>query len=257
MREFEGFYIQRVADDPSLVSRIQTLIDAVWPKFVTHSDAPKNYALAWDWMGVFRRWPHLQFALLDSDGEMVGAGNALTFVWDGPAEALPDEGWHWVMNQAVLDLEAGRQPNAGSALSVTLAPNQRGRNLSGVMLRAMKLLVQESGARRFFAPVRPTTKARYPITPMEEFITWKNAEGLPLDPWMRVHVRLGAKVIKACNRSQPLAASVAEWEEWLDLPLPASGEYVGPGLLATLHVDCQQDEGVCFEPNVWIEHSLP
>lgn len=256
MREFEGFYIQQVSDDPTLVGKIQSLIGLVWPVFMINSDAPKNHPLPWDWSGIFKRWPHLQFALLDDEGEMVGAGNALTFVWDGPAEELPDEGWNWVMHQAVLDQEAGQTPTAGSALSVTLAPDQRGKNLSAVMLRAMKLLLQDAGVSRFFAPVRPTTKWRYPITPMDEFISWKNAEGLPLDPWMRAHVRLGAKVIKACNRSQPLAGRVADWEEWLDLPLPASGEYVGPGMLATLHVDREQDEAVCWEPNVWMEHPL-
>jgi hypothetical protein len=114
----------------------------------------------------------------------------------------------------------------------------------------------ETGVLRFFAPVRPTTKARYPITPMSEFMRWQNAEGLPLDPWLRVHVRLGARMIKACNRSQPLAGTVAAWERWLDLPLPASGDYVGPGLLAPLHVDRAADEGICWEPNVWLEHPL-
>jgi hypothetical protein len=123
-------------------------------------------------------------------------------------------------------------------------------------LRAIKRLLQETRVKRFYAAVRPPTKARYPITPMAEFMTWQNEEGLPLDPWMRVHVRLGARIIKPCNHSQPLAGSVAQWEEWLDLPLPASGDYVGPGLLAPLHVDREANEAVCWEPNVWMEHPL-
>lgn len=257
MRQFEGFEIRTVADDPGLVDRIQELIDRVWPPFVTQSDAPKGHPLPFDWMGIFERWPHLQFVLIDSsDGGLVGACNALTLAWDGPADELPDSGWNWAMHQAVLDLEAGRTPTMGSALSVTLDPTRRGKQLSSVAVRAMKMLVQETGVKRFFAPVRPTTKARYPITPMEIFCRWTNAEGLPLDPWMRVHVRLGARVIKACNQSQPLAGRVAQWERWLDLPLPSSGEYVGPGLLAPLHVDREADEAVCMEPNVWMEHPL-
>lgn len=84
----------------------------------------------------------------------------------------------------------------------------------------------------------------------------REIDGLTLAPWVRVHVRLGAKIIKPCVHSQPLARTVAQWEKWLDLPLPASGDYVGPGLLAPLHVDRKTDEGVCWEPNVWIEHPL-
>jgi GNAT superfamily N-acetyltransferase len=257
MREIDGFHIVTVADDSGMAERIQELSDRVWPKFVTQAGIPKNHTLRFDWFGIYRRWPHLQFALLNpDDGALVGAGNALTLAYDGPAEDLPDEGWNWVMHQAVLDLEAGRTPTTGSALAVTLDPNYRGKQLSRVVLAAMKSALQETGVTRFFAPVRPTTKARYPITPMETFIQWKNADGLPLDPWMRVHVRMGAKVIKACNHSQPLADRVERWEKWLDLPLPSSGIYVAPGLLAPLHVDREADEGVCFEPNVWMEHPL-
>jgi hypothetical protein len=257
MREFEGFYIQTVADDPGLARRMQALIEDVYPQFITQSESPKGHPMPFDWFGVYERWPHLQFVLIDpADGSLVAACNALTLAWDGPAEELPDTGWNWVMCQAVHDLEAGRTPATASALSIALDPSRRGKQLSSVALRAMIQLIKETGVKRFFAPVRPTTKERYPITPMKVFCRWTNAEGLPLDPWMRVHARLGARVIKACNKSQPLAGTVSQWEGWLDLPLPSSGEYVGPGLLAPLHVDKEADEAVCMEPNVWMQHPL-
>lgn len=257
MREIDGLHIQTVADDPSLADRIQELIDRIWPPFVTQADLPKGHPMPYDWWGIFTRWPHLQIALVNpTNGALVGACNALTLAWDGPAEELPDEGWNWAMYQGQLDYEAGRTPTMAHALAVTLDTAYRGKGLSSIALRAMKMVIKETGVKRFFAAVRPTSKARYPITPMEEFIKWKNADGLPLDPWMRVHARLGARIIKACVRSQPLAGTVAEWEEWLDLPLPSSGDYVGPGLLAPLHVDREADEGVCWEPNVWMEHPL-
>lgn len=257
MRDFEGFQLQTVADDPELADRIQAMVDRSYPTFVTQSTMPQGHTLPFDWFGIYARWPNLQYVLIDrTDGGIVAACNALTLAWDGPAEELPDEGWNWAMHQAVLDLQAGRKPTMGSALSVTIDLTRRGQHLSSIALRAMKRLMQESGVDRFFAPVRPTTKALYPITPMAEFMTWRNAEGLPLDPWLRVHVRLGGRIIKACNRSQPLAGRVAQWEEWLDLPLPASGEYVAPELLSTLRVDYDADEGVTWEPNVWVVHPL-
>jgi hypothetical protein len=256
-REIDGYQIQTVADAPELVDRIQELIDAVWPRFVTEAGIPKGHPLPYDWFGLYAHWPHLQFVLIDpANGELVAACHALTLAWDDPAEELPDSGWNWAMHQARLDLAAGRTPTMASALSITVAPPRRGQQLSYVAVRAMKQVVLETGVNRFFAPVRPTWKARYPITSMAEFCTWQNDEGLPLDPWMRVHARLGARFIKPCNSSQPLAGTVAQWEEWLDLPLPASGEYVGPGLLTTLQVDCEADEAVYVEPNVWMEHSL-
>jgi hypothetical protein len=257
MRELDGLQIRTVADDPGLADQIQDLIDRVWPPFVTQASSPKGHTLSFDWFGIYRRWPHLQVALFEpSSGAMVGACNALTLAWDGAAEDLPDEGASWAMDQGERDFAAGRTPTMAHALSVTLDPAYRGRHLSSVALRALKAAIQETGVGRFFVAVRPTTKSRYPMTPMDVFMRWQNAEGLPLDPWLRVHVRLGAQIIKACNRSQPLAGTVAQWEEWLNLPLPASGDYVAPGLLAPLHVDREADEGVCWEPNVWIQHPL-
>ena len=45
------------------------------------------------------------------------------------------------------------------------------------------------------APVRPTLKSAYPLTPMDRYVRWTDEEGLPVDTWMRVHARLGAEVV--------------------------------------------------------------
>ena len=104
------------------------------------------------------------------------------------------------------------------------------------------------------APVRPTLKQRYPVTPIETFAAWTRADGLPLDPWVRTHVRLGASVLGCAPRSQTITGSVAEWESWTGLDLPSSGEYVIPDGLALLSVDRDADTGVYHEPNIWMRH---
>jgi GNAT superfamily N-acetyltransferase len=236
---------------------MEALIQRVWPAFVIESYWPKDFAMPPDWYGVYTRWPHFQFALLDAqDDSLVAAGNFLALAWDDDAKQLPDDGWNWVMYQAKQDYLAGKTPTIASALSITVDPARRGQNLSRTMVSAMRDLARQAGFRRLIAPVRPTWKPRYPLTPMTEFIRWTTAEGLPLDPWMRVHARLGARVIKPCERSMILTGTVAEWEQWLNLPLPSSGVYVGPGLLSTLEVDKEADLGVSVEPNVWMEHPL-
>jgi hypothetical protein len=40
--------------------------------------------------------------------------------------------------------------------------------------------------RRLIAPVRPSWKERYPLTPIERYITWRREDGQLLDPWMRL-----------------------------------------------------------------------
>jgi hypothetical protein len=42
-------------------------------------------------------------------------------------------------------------------------------------------------------PARPNKKSEYPDVPMEEYIARKGPQGLPFDPWLRVHTRLGGQ----------------------------------------------------------------
>jgi hypothetical protein len=51
-----------------------------------------------------------------------------------------------------------------------------------------------------------------------------------------------------------MTGTVAEWEAWSDMVFPASGDYVIPNGLASLHIDVDADEGIYVEPNVWLRH---
>jgi hypothetical protein len=104
-------------------------------------------------------------------------------------------------------------------------------------------------------PVRPTLKTRYQLTPIERFITWTRPDGLPLDPWLRTHVRMGARILAAAPRSQVITGTVAQWEAWTAMALPDSGDYVIPDGLSVLTVDRAADRGSYVEPNVWLRHA--
>ena len=62
------------------------------------------------------------------------------------------------------------------------------------MLRGMRELAGRHALRQLVAPVRPSWKERYPLAPIERYITWRREDGQLLDPWMRLHERLGARV---------------------------------------------------------------
>jgi hypothetical protein len=124
------------------------------------------------------------------------------------------------------------------------------------MIAAMARIARDHGLARLIAPLRPTWKERYPLTPIERYATWTREDGLPFDPWMRTHVRLGAEILRPEPESLRIAGTVAEWESWIDLPLPESGEYVFPHGLAPLEVDREADLGLYYEPNVWVSHSV-
>jgi hypothetical protein len=70
------------------------------------------------------------------------------------------------------------------------------------------------------APVRPSWKDRYRLTSIDRYARWVRGDGLPVDPWLRVHVRLGASILRTETRSLQIEAPVSDWEEWTDMTFP-------------------------------------
>lgn len=126
--------------------------------------------------------------------------------------------------------------------------------VAGALIRALRDMVPASQLPHVIAPVRPTLKHHYPLTPIETFARWVREDGLPLDPWLRTHVRSGGHIIAMAPHSQTMVDTVAQWEEWTELHFPSTGHYVIPHGLTTLYVDREQDLGTYVEPNVWVQH---
>ncbi len=91
---------------------------------------------------------------------------------------------------------------------------------------------------------------------MGEYVARTRDDGLPEDPWLRVHVRLGARVVRVCPVSMTIPGTLAEWREWTGLPLDRSGPAEVPGALVPVHVSLEHDVAVYVEPNVWVHHRL-
>jgi GNAT superfamily N-acetyltransferase len=144
----------------------------------------------------------------------------------------------------------------GMALAVEIAPQHRGRGLSRVVIGAMRDIARRHGFKNLIAPVRPSWKERYPLTPIEKYISWTTDGGQPFDPWIRVHHKLGADILKPVPRSLQITGTVREWEEWTEMSFPESGIYVFPRGLAPLAIDVDGDLGRYWEPNVWMRHPV-
>jgi hypothetical protein len=129
--------------------------------------------------------------------------------------------------------------------------------LSSLLIAAMVALARAHGLGPLVAPVRPNQKDRYPLMPIDRYAQWRREDGLPFDPWIRVHARMGARVLRAEPRSMHIVAPVEEWQAWTGIAFPEDGQYVFPGGLAPLTVT--DGEGEYWEPNVWMLHdeSLP
>ena len=197
------------------------------------------------------RYAQLQILLVDRrSGRLVGRGRTIPFCWDGTLKDLP-AGIDAVGLRAVDDQ---REPTALSALAAEVEREYQRMGLSSLLISAMGLVARACGLAPLLAPVRPTLKDRYPLTPIRRYALWQRSDGLAFDPWIRTHARLGARIVRAEPRSLEISAPVEDWESWTDIALPDDGRYVFPNGLAPLTV--KKGLGLYFEPNVWMLHQL-
>lgn len=127
-----------------------------------------------------------------------------------------------------------------------------GRGLSYRMLSART--AGRQGHDALPAPVRPTAKHLDPRVPMAEYLRRCRDDGLPADPWVRVHVKAGGTIEKVAPAS--MTVSGAQWRQWTGLPFDRDGCVEIPGALTPVHCDTAHDRAVYVEPNVWIRHGM-
>lgn len=229
---------------------VRGLTRVAWPEFMLHEQVANEL-----WHDLLDRFPEYQLALFDPEQERVAAmANSFPLRWDGALENLPEEGWDWAFQEAVSNHKQGISPNHHCAIQVIIHPDYRSQGLSAPVLEAVSAVTAAKGYEALIIPVRPSEKSKYPLTSLDDYMMWQTDEGLPFDAWLRVHARLGGRIIKVCHRSKTVRGTPAEWEKWTDLKFPQSGRYVIPGALNPVQMDVEKEEGLYIEPNVWMVH---
>lgn len=246
----DGLRVVTLAERPDLAEALEDHNVAAWPAWMLHFPV------------AGRLWHHLdedfaawQLMLLDPDDRIAAAGNCAPLAWDGTDAGLP-AGWDDQLERTVADLLAGRSPTALGAIQIVVAPERRGDRLAGRMVEIFRQQARSAGFRALIACVRPTDKHRYPLVPIERYAAWSRPDGLPFDPWIRLHVRLGGRIVRGVPASMTQSDTVAAWEDRLGLELPESGPYVVPFATNPIMVDREADRVVYHDANVWVVHDL-
>ncbi len=238
----------------NLHDRDPVLLDALlgqgWPDFILADHDTQRWLPE-----VRRRFAELELVMLDADDRPKAAGWAVPVVWDGTPGDLPG-GYSDSLRRSVGGQDAGRAPDTLIVCAVQVAADVRGLGLAGVLLEAFKTEARERGLSRLIVPVRPTLKQRYPLTPIEVYASWRRPDGTHFDPWVRTHLRLGARIIGTAPQSQRMEGSVSDWAGWTGMTFPSSGDYVIAGGLGLLSIDREHDVGRYVEPNIWVQHPL-
>jgi hypothetical protein len=240
-----GLSVVTAAERPALWEQVEAdaVFASVWPKYNSHGDVAGEYFGA-----LFPRFADFQVLILDrGSGGVVGRGRTIPFEWDGSVARLP----RGIDALGVQALESER-PTSLSALAAEVIAGRQGQGISAVIIKAMAALAAQHQLAPLVAPVRPSWKDRSPLVPIEEYAQWRDPAGLPFDPWLRVHARLGGRILRAEPESMRITAPVADWEAWTGMTFPADGAYVFPRGLAPLQV--VDGTGCYWEPNVWMIH---
>jgi hypothetical protein len=228
--------------------QLEPLFGGAFPAFITADQAVKQY------IGRVREWfSELDIILIDEDDVPVAAGWGVPIQWNGDVGDLP-AGYTATLRRAVEGRERADEPDTLVICGGVVSRARTGQGMSSQLITALRDLAPAAGWKRVIAPVRPTLKPQYPLTPIEEFARWTRPDGAPLDPWLRTHWRLGAQIIATAPRSQTMTGTVEEWQAWTGMLFPSTGEYVIPRGLSTLHIDRTSDSGTYTEPNVWMRH---
>jgi GNAT superfamily N-acetyltransferase len=235
-----------LAERPDLLEAFWS-VPADWPEFMFHDPvAALFYARA------VEQFPDLHRVAMDADA-VVGRLHAVPIPWPG-RDALPERGWDWALT-AAAEVPVGRR-EAVSLIEARVTPARRGQGLSRQLLAGARRRFAAQGTRDLVGPVRPTGKSSEPRAPAEEYARRTRPDGLPRDPWLRVHVRLGGRIVGMAPLSMTIAGTVAQWREWTGLPFDTGGSVEVAGALAPVHVDPAQDHAVYVEANVWVHHDL-
>ena len=242
------FEVVTLKQRPNLKEQAERMNEEGWPTFLLHGDITH-------WESLFDEFAEYQILFCEPAGTLIALGHTIPFFWDGTVDDLPST-MAGIMDRALQAHRNWSTPNTLSALAAIVTASHQRCGLSTEILRAMRSLAEERDMHSLVAPVPPTLKSSYPLTPFKRYVGWKREDGSPFDPWLRVHWRIGAEFLKLMPKALIVTGKVSEREEWTSMNFPESGAYVVPGALQPVKIDRQHDVGRYEDPNVWMRHRV-
>lgn len=236
-----------LADCLPRLPEMETLIDISTPGFLIYGDAIH-------WLSLYRELNPFQILLFDENDALVACGVTVPIAWSGDLCDLPSSIEEVIVNG--LENLGNGTANTLVPIGAYVQPEHQGVGLSQKVIKAMKALAGKLAMERLVIPVRPIWKHRYPLQPISGYAAWTNKKGEVFDPWLRLHLRMGATVLKSVESTITVTGQIQDWENLLAMEFPESGSYVIPQGMYPLEVNHATRQAVYCDPNVWVEHPL-
>jgi GNAT superfamily N-acetyltransferase len=237
--------ISVLADRPDLAEAMWAM-ESPWPEFMRHDPIGGLF-----YGNVEDRFADHVLIAQDEAGEVAALAFSVPFALGG--SDLPPGGWDFVIRNGLLTHVHDEKPDAVSAVEIVVRADLQGHGLSSRMLAAMRANAARHGFAELVAPVRPNGKADV-HEPMSAYAFRTRDDGLPVDPWLRVHVSAGGVIDRVAPRSMVVPGTLEEWREWTGLPFDTTGAVEVPKALAPVWCDLEHGTAVYVEPNVWVRH---
>jgi len=240
--------IKTLREKLKLKNEVLSINSNAWPQFMLHWHCP-------DWSHLFTTFSDYQVLLIEH-GRVLGFGHTIPLYWDIiDLIQLPDD-LKVLIEIGVENHKKDIKPNILLALAVVIAIDSKGKGLSSDIVKAMKKSAQKNGINTLIVPVRPTLKPIYPLITIDNYSKWELDDGLPFDPWLRVHKILGGEVFKTANESMLITGSVKEWESWTGVKILGNGNYIFDGALNPVAIDYDNDVGKYTDPCIWVRYEV-
>lgn len=242
------YTIRKLSEFPEAVSEIDLLSEESWPDFLLHGSVT-------GWRSLLHRFAEYQILFLDKANNLAAVGHTVPIYWNGSYQNLPKD-ISAVIQRAEQNLENDISSNTLTAMAAMVKPEHRRKGMSQKIIEAMIRLAADNGLDCLIAPLRPPLKSKYPLTPFDHYVEWKRDDGLPFDPWIRLHTNMGAKVLGPMEESLIVKGSISDWELWTGMKFPESGQYVVDSALQPVKIDVENNQGTYIEPNLWVCHNI-
>ncbi len=242
------YYQFTLSQMPQLELAMNAAHHQSWPKYFSGSPALKKY-----WPSLYDLFPDYQYCMLDESGNVACVANGIPINWDfHDGDFLPT--WDQALALAFEQYATGVKPNAVLGLSGIVLSEFQGKGLSNCLAKGFRALAASHGLQYFWGPVRPVGKLEFPQLTIEQWANEKTQAGEPKDFWLRVHARLGAKILGVNARAQEVKGTIQNWEEWLQVPLDGLESYTHPTLLQPVILDHVKNIGIYHDPTIWVCH---
>ena len=235
--------IEKLSDNKKLIDVINKLHSGPWPVFLSEDLSVKKY-----WQRLYQVYPEYQL-LFRINSKYVGVANSAPIYWNGNIDDLPagfDEAIETI-------IEENKKPNTLCGMAVVISKEYLGKGISSKIINNLKKLAKSYGYSNLILPVRPTLKSQYPTISMDNYINWEK-DNLPFDPWLRVHMKIGGKILKVAKPSMIVRGTVSDWQRWTGMYFGESNKYTIQGALNPVNIDLETNVGEYIEPNVWVLH---